>query len=418
MRIVVVGVGLGGLLGLVYLVLVAFVAHRFTTPRRVLPPPIAPDQWPGFVRVTFPARVDALPIVAWYRPVAQATRAVIMVHGRDSHRGDVLAGETLALAARLAERGLSVLLIDLRGHGESGAARLTFGHHELRDVLGGVDFLRSQGHLPGCIGLFGASLGGATCIAAAAQEPAVGALVLDSAYADLHALLLVTFTRLTRLPTWCLGGALTVANRLTGVRLTSRAPHTLMRELRGRPMLIVHAADDPFVPVRHALVLARAGQAGVWITRGTRHLSSASVEGSRYAERITRFLAHALETSNGRGGLVMMEFPPPGHDGRARGTRPREHAAPRLAAFRRNEVAALLPLLESAREKSGDELAEWLDELRVEAPLVVAGLEALLAEEPGCPADGEAGPHPGATECVEGGGAATTVWRTPPVRSA
>ena len=47
------------------------------------------------------------------------------------------------------------------------------------------------------------------------------------------------------------------------------------------------------------------------------------------------------------------------------------------------EHDALAPLLKLAREKHGADRREWLDDLRRDAPTVVARLEQLLAGEYG-----------------------------------
>ena len=63
---------------------------------------------------------------------------------------------------------------------------MTFGITERDDVLGAVDFLQERGFQPGSIGVLGVSLGSATSIGATAEEPAIGALVVDSAFAEVH----------------------------------------------------------------------------------------------------------------------------------------------------------------------------------------------------------------------------------------
>lgn len=277
-----------------YLVSVAIVAHRFTTPRRTTVSTTPSPSAGACHRVEFPSREDALPIAAWFHEVPSAQAAVILVHGRNSCRDDVIPGHTDALAARIAACGMSVLSIDLRGHGDSGQARLTFGQHERRDVLGAVDFLLGRGHVANRIGVFGASMGGASAIAAAADDAAIGALITDSAFADLDPVLRAQFRRLTRLPVCCLRGALCVARVMTGTWLTARAPDQLMRALRDRPVLIIHAAGDAFVPVQHAHRLAAAGGAQLWITPGVRHLASAAAIGSHYADVVAGFFASAL----------------------------------------------------------------------------------------------------------------------------
>jgi uncharacterized protein len=139
-----------------YLIMVVVIAHRFTTPKRISPSAMPAVANTTCERVHFPARGDGLSIAAWYRPVPSATAAVIMVHGRDACRSEPLRGDTFALVERLVVAGMTVLMIDLRGHGESGRARLTFGHCERLDVLGAVDFLLARGYAPSCIGVFGA----------------------------------------------------------------------------------------------------------------------------------------------------------------------------------------------------------------------------------------------------------------------
>jgi hypothetical protein len=74
-------------------------------------------------------------------------------------------------------------------------------------------------------------------------------------------------------------------------------------------MLVIHAAEDPFVPVHHAHQLAHAGQAGLWITPGTRHLASASAVGSRYAQVVAQFFETALLGAHQQGHVTpAMDF--------------------------------------------------------------------------------------------------------------
>ena len=99
----------------------------------------------AFQTVGFPARDDALRLMAWYASTPAAMGAIILAHGRNACRGGELRGDTFELVAHFVSLGFSVLLIDLRGHGGSASARLTFGRRERRDILGAVDFLRAVG---------------------------------------------------------------------------------------------------------------------------------------------------------------------------------------------------------------------------------------------------------------------------------
>jgi uncharacterized protein len=286
--------GIGVLVLLLYAVLATVVAHCFTTPRRIQS---ATHDRSRYERVQFCARGESLNLIASYRRTPAATGAVILVHGRDACRGEELRGTTRSLVVELASRGLSVLMIDLRGHGESDRARLTFGRRERRDILGAVDFLLNRGYLPGRIGVFGASMGGVGAIAAAAEEQAIGALITDSAFASLDEVLAAQFTRVTRLPSLMLAGALLAAHALTGEDLLRHVPTHNMRRLRGRPSLVIHSEHDPFVPVQHARDLAMAGACDTWITPGTRHLSSYSMTGQAYLDQVGVFFARHLCTA-------------------------------------------------------------------------------------------------------------------------
>ena len=62
-------------------------------------------------------------------------------------------------------------MIDLRGHGQSSPARMSFGLKEHRDILGAVDWLKGRGYRPGHIGVLGQSMGGASTLYAVAAEP-------------------------------------------------------------------------------------------------------------------------------------------------------------------------------------------------------------------------------------------------------
>lgn len=52
-----------------------------------------------------------------------------------------------------------------------------------------------------------------------------------------------------------------------------------------------------------------------------------------------------------------------------------------FSSFRARELAALAPLLDLARQKTGAERREWIDDLRKDAPVLMGRIEAMLAAE-------------------------------------
>jgi uncharacterized protein len=84
---------------------------------------------------------DGIPLKAWWLPASGRPRgAVIVAHGID-HTRQVM----LPRAAFLVHGGYDVLLIDLRGHGESGGTIVSPGLLEARDILGALRYIRSRG---------------------------------------------------------------------------------------------------------------------------------------------------------------------------------------------------------------------------------------------------------------------------------
>ena len=275
-----------------YTGLCAAVAQRFTSARRrsvdssdaAAPSPLRP--------VRFEARDGHATIAADYLPADAARGAVVFVHGKDSCRGDELKVPTFALAQAFAAAGLAVLMIDLRGHGRSSRARLTYGERERFDVLGAVDWLRRQGHQR--IGVLGASMGAASSLMAAADEPAIAALVADSAFADFGSMIERQFARLSRLPRWVLPGALAIGRALTGVTLQRVRPLAAAATLAGRPCLVIHSAGDRFVPAADARALAEAARAELWITDSAGHIASYRAAPAAYEARVLGFFRQHL----------------------------------------------------------------------------------------------------------------------------
>ena len=293
-----------GTLSMAYVGLSVALGHRFTSTRSRSNAPAVEGRIPAHECVTFPSR-DGLRIAAWYVPASAAAGAVILVHGRGAHKGHELEADPLTLVADLVASGLSVLAIDLRGHGDSDHARLSYGYHERLDVLGAFDWLRARGYHAGRIGVLGASMGGAAAIAAAAEETGLGAVVTDCAFGDFGAVLRRNFPRVLplRSGTLFLPGTLLAARAMVGVFMHSFRPAELACRLRDRPMLVIHAAGDPFIPVSHARAIAEAAGAQSWISDCDRHVGSFVAEPEAYRRRVTDFFRQALAlASPGRSG--------------------------------------------------------------------------------------------------------------------
>jgi uncharacterized protein len=280
-----------------YIIISALVAHKFTLARRRMPEIDSAFEHLDHQRVTFHPRGESLNLTAWYFPSHTIGRAVIFVHGKDACRGYEFKTSSFQLAADFVQRGFSVLMLDMRGHGESEFSRMTYGKFERRDVLGAVDWLMAQGYAHSSIGVLGASMGAVSAIGAVSEEEAIGALVADSAFADYGDVMRDQFTKQSKLPKLFLPGVVTAARFLTGAHLGTFRPVEDAAWLISQPTLIIHAEDDPFIPSEHAHRLATAAMADLWITPGESHLASFREDYVAYAQKVMNFFDYNLVPS-------------------------------------------------------------------------------------------------------------------------
>ena len=172
-------VGVGVLVVVVVLVSVATVgpavAATNVVPTDVGPTPESVGLEHRSVTLT---TADGVPLAAWY---VEGTRGagVLVRHGAGSTRSAVL-----DQAAAIAEAGYSVLLVDARGHGDSGGTAMDFGWSGDLDLAAGTAYLASRPEVdPTRIGVVGFSMGAEEAIGAAASDERIRAVVAEGATA-------------------------------------------------------------------------------------------------------------------------------------------------------------------------------------------------------------------------------------------
>ncbi len=123
---------------------------------------------------------------AWLYPAAAgavAAPAVVMAHGLSGTRRDGLG----PFAERFAAAGLSALLFDHRGFGDSGGEPDLFEpRRQLEDWRAAIAHVRSlPGVDPERVATFGSSMGGGNALAAAADDRRVAAVVSQVPFLDM-----------------------------------------------------------------------------------------------------------------------------------------------------------------------------------------------------------------------------------------
>lgn len=281
----------------------------------VYAPQVVPTTTPSsyglkYQDVSFVSRTDHVGLQGWFIPgvgpkgALTDARTIIVVHGMRTNRTDPGVG-LLPLSAALAKAGFAVLAFDMRGSGLSQAEPLSLGYFEQRDVLGAADFLQSGNlpfHLgaPKMIGGWGVSMGAATLLLAAAQDPAIHAIVADSAYSDALPLLERDIPKDSGLPAWFTPGILRAAQALYAIDFTAVRPVDVVAKIAPRPILFIQGANDTKVPTSDMTALAQAAQQGsgaqvtTWLVTGATHAQAYKVAGNTYVAKVVTFFTTNL----------------------------------------------------------------------------------------------------------------------------
>ncbi len=259
-----------------------------------------PFRMPIYEAVRIASREPSISLHGLYIPATATPNAgtILIVHG---HNVCVREPQELVAAGMAHRFGYAVLLIDLRNHGDSTIVngRHAGGTNEYRDVLGAWDWLvTAKGVDPARIGLLGFSLGAATVIMAAGEEPRVAAVWEDSSYADLRVALRAELTR-NGYPTFFEYAAYLAARVESGDDLLSLSPFGAMAKLHGRPLYIVHGTADSRLSTQYANDLAVAYRAGggkvePWIVDGSEHIKSILDHPGDYEQRLSTFFGTAI----------------------------------------------------------------------------------------------------------------------------
>jgi uncharacterized protein len=261
--------------------------------------------------VSFLSREDHLLLRGWLIPGILSDgrltveRTIIQVHGEENNRAMVLDIDALVV-----RQGIAVLVFDSRGSGESAPAPSGGGYFEQRDILGAVDFLRS-GSLPypelgrpHAIGGWGISVGGDALIYAAAQEPAIRAIVIDSSYATLGEYMERAFG-----PYFIfIPGARFTSMMFYGIDYASVRPVDVIAKIAPRPIFLIQGAADTVILPSNMAELAAAASAApgaqvqTWLVPKAHHVQAYHLDRNTYIDRLVTFFNTGLSTESSSAG--------------------------------------------------------------------------------------------------------------------
>jgi len=268
-------------------------ANVFTTsPKRTLGLYNPADYGLTYENVEFESKAkDELTLRGWWIPQKKASRVLILVHVKNGDRTF-----PLELSKPLWDKGYSLLLFDMRGHGQSDGTHYSYGQYEQLDIVGAVNFIKAKGFKPASIGIAGWSMGAASAIMAMSQTADIQAGVSDSSYGDLGR---VAGQRLGLLKIFYPGMVLS-SQLLMNTDIEQIKPELAIKKLGQRHLILIHGDQDSTVPVSEIYHLKQAGGNNVvdtWVLPGVEHAGAYHSQKAEYLSRITTFFDKELVNS-------------------------------------------------------------------------------------------------------------------------
>mgnify|MGYP000252023977 CR=1 FL=1 len=279
---------LGGL-SIIQAYSLAYPVHRPSDPAALLT--LGVETWEDAAFTT----QDGLRLDGWYIPPAPYTdgASLIFIHGHGSNRTHFLAELPIFLNA-----GYGVLIFDSRNHGTSEGRVTTMGLLEVQDVQAAFAWLTQQTEVNSeRIGLYGASMGGATAILAMAEIPQARVLIVDGAYGAFSDVVADGIRNVSSLPRFPFGDLIIQWTGLqSGENLYAVRPIDVIADIAPRPIFIMHGMADSTIPVSHAERLyGAAGEPKVlYLVPGGGHGGLMQCNPTEYAQRVLAFLATYL----------------------------------------------------------------------------------------------------------------------------
>lgn len=240
-----------------------------------------------FEHIRIPTR-DGLTLDGWFIPHRPASdRTLVICHGAGANKGNFV-----WFLGPLAHRGYNVLFFDFRAHGGSDGRTTTYGIRERHDVIAAVDWLERHrpAHSRTIVGL-GSSQGSLALALAAAEDPRIDAVVLDSPFISPRALMQDKAKFVPIVGPLVADLLLAQVSAQTLTNWFAVSAEDAVAAMGPRPVMVVHGDRDFMMPRSHAQRLhdAARGPRTLWFGPGP-HSNIITQAPGEYAERLFRFL--------------------------------------------------------------------------------------------------------------------------------
>ena len=258
-----------------------YVVHRQARGRRE-PITRTPAEWGATYEKIAHVTSDGIVLRGWWIP-GRGDRAVMLLHGKAGSRNGHHSG-IFELGRWYWEQGYSVMMADMRAHGESGGRYVYFGVREHMDMLGWLRRLDPAGRYRWR--LHGFSMGAVTALMMKEKEPArIDRVVADAPWIDFEALVKRELWRRAKIPAFAYPYVRWVARTFFGQCFKMADNVARCRRLCGKKILYIFEGRDRLLPPSQIRTLEEAcPRAEIAFFAQAGHVEAFRLEPERYKE--------------------------------------------------------------------------------------------------------------------------------------
>lgn len=244
-----------------------------------------------YAEVTF-SSIDGDTLVdGWWIPAADSSKTVVLSHGYGTNREETWV-PMYKLASLLNEHSYNVLMFDYGFASATYPTPATGGILESGQLLGAIEYARSQGSDE--LVVWGFSMGAGTALQAALRDAPVDAMILDSTFLPDEDTLYYNLRQHVALPKY---PSVSLVNWffpfISGVSLSDIPSRQAQTTDYGIPILLIHGTADDKAPTYLAENIAASQTnelSGLWIVQDAIHEMIFQTHKEEYIARTTEFL--------------------------------------------------------------------------------------------------------------------------------
>jgi pimeloyl-ACP methyl ester carboxylesterase len=254
--------------------------------------------------VQFRDSQDKLTLDGWLFRAQSPDHYIILSHGYGGNRM-VFGDDTLNFIRQAIEKDYNVLTFDFRASGTSEGEYSTIGYNEKYDLLGAIDFAKNNGAKH--IALLGFSMGGATSILAAAENPGIiDAVISDSSFHNLRSYLFTNLSTWSNLPTFPFSFFIVpLSSLLSRADVSEVNPAKVLPKIPADKVMLIHSKSDTRVNYLESEKLLRATDSSAlyWLIiedNGPDHSQIIKKYPTEYTRRVFDFIDQKILDTKGQ----------------------------------------------------------------------------------------------------------------------